>query len=254
MTESTIFYNKTDDPEMSEAFTMAQKTFKYFWRELSWEYRRVVPALDLGCIKVAFAQQLQKEEMPIVEHMWLNEIDFDGDLIYGKLVNKPNQLTNIQMGDKVEVPVSRLSDWIFAIQGKTYGGFTIQLMRSRMAKEELIQHDEAWGLDFGDFNSIEIVYQQSTHPHHLLEHPMSINSGDSLSAFLAEKPYEIDKADANGFTFLHREAIAGNKTSVEMLIQAGAQRDVKTHSGRTAYDFAQLLEWEQIIPLLKLPT
>jgi uncharacterized protein YegJ (DUF2314 family) len=33
-----------------------------------------------------------KDASPIVEHMWINEVDFDGDTIHGKLINDPNEL------------------------------------------------------------------------------------------------------------------------------------------------------------------
>ena len=32
-----IFFAKTDDPGMNEAFEKAKQNFRYFWRELSWE-------------------------------------------------------------------------------------------------------------------------------------------------------------------------------------------------------------------------
>jgi uncharacterized protein YegJ (DUF2314 family) len=50
---------------------------------------------------------------------------------------------------------------------------------------------------------------------------------------------------------VHREAIAGNLTSVEVLLSLGADKTTKTNTGKTALDFARLLEWEHIIPLLE---
>ena len=32
-----------DSPEMRQASASAQRSFKYFWRELSWERRRIIP-------------------------------------------------------------------------------------------------------------------------------------------------------------------------------------------------------------------
>ncbi len=39
MEETKIFYADGENPKMIEAYKRAQETFKYFWRELSWEYR-----------------------------------------------------------------------------------------------------------------------------------------------------------------------------------------------------------------------
>ncbi|MEZ0131787.1 YegJ family protein, partial [Flavobacterium sp. LBUM151] len=89
---------------------------------------------------LAFIQEIEDET--IVEHMWINDINFDGEKIYGILVNDPDELTNVQNGDEVEIPINQISDWLFASQGKTYGGFTIQAMRSEMSETERAEHDE----------------------------------------------------------------------------------------------------------------
>ncbi|MGB1219168.1 MAG: DUF2314 domain-containing protein, partial [Flavobacteriales bacterium] len=41
--DKEIFYAQQDE-KMKEAYIQAQQTFKFFWRELYWEYRRIVPA------------------------------------------------------------------------------------------------------------------------------------------------------------------------------------------------------------------
>lgn len=247
----SIFFAKGDNPKMIAAFQKAQETFQFFWRELSWEYRRIIPALDLACVKVAFSQESKTSDEPIVEHMWINEIHFDGDYIYGILINDPNELTNISNGDAVEIPISQISDWLFSSQGKTYGGFTIQAMRSEMSEKERKEHDKAWGLDFGDYNDILIVYDQKKQPENLIEHPMSKNMRESLIDFLKEHPDELTFKDELGQTLLHKEAIAGNKTSIEVLIQKGANLNETTNNGKTALDFAKQLNWEHLIPLLE---
>ena len=45
MTE-TIFFSQSEDIEMEKASINARKSFKILWRELSWEIRRVIPAID----------------------------------------------------------------------------------------------------------------------------------------------------------------------------------------------------------------
>jgi uncharacterized protein YegJ (DUF2314 family) len=251
MAENKIFYSKSDNAEMLQAFQKAQDTFKYFWRELHWEYRRIVPALDLACVKIAFTESTEDPNDPIVEHMWVNDINFDGVNISGILLNAPNELTNVQNGDEVKVPLEQLSDWLFASQGKTYGGFTIHAMRSEMTAKEMKEHDKAWGLDFGDFDDVQMVYQQKEHPENLVEHPMSRNMRDSLVEFLKENPNEVSDKDDLGFTMLHRETIAGNATSVEILKQHGADVNAKTNNGKTALDFAKALNWEHLIPIFE---
>ena len=267
MVNKEIFLADGDNPKMIEAFKNAQKTFKYFWRELSWEYRRIVPGLTVACVKIAFTQDVDNGQ--IVEHMWINNVQFDGNNVKGVLVNSPNELTNIANGDFVNVPLDQVSDWLFATYGNqkpktglaklfsstpkpvTYGGFTIQVMRSEMTNQARKEHDNAWGLDFGDFNEILLVNEQKEKPENLIEHPMSKNMREKLIEFLKEYPNEINNRDEEGLTLLHKETIAGNLTSIEVLLDNGADKSIKTNQGETALDFAKKMNWEHIIPVLE---
>ena len=138
-----VFYADGEDEAMLKAFEQARKSFRYFWRELYWERLRIVPALSFACVKVAFSQELNGSTE--VEHMWLNDVYFDGERVCGVLVNDPNVLSNVKNGDEVSVPLEQISDWMFAIEGKTYGGFSVQAMRKAMSERERAEHDEAWG-------------------------------------------------------------------------------------------------------------
>lgn len=247
--EQRIFYAEQNE-RMEKAYLRAQESFKYFWRELYWEYRRIVPALDLAIVKVPFEQKSEGFEEALVEHMWINQIDFDGEQIQGILMNTPNQLTNIAEGDKVSVEVSKISDWMFASLGKTYGGFTIQLLRSEMKERARKQHDSAWGLDFGDPAYIQVVVDEKKHPDNLIEHPMSKNMAAKMRAYLKENPSGIKEPDSHGHSPLHREAIAGNKTNIEILLHLGADKTLKTAHGKTPLDFAKKLGWDHVFELL----
>jgi ankyrin repeat protein len=123
-------------------------------------------------------------------------------------------------------------------------------MRADMSDADRAAHDEAWGLNFGDFNDIEIARDQKQHPENLIEHPMSKNMRDKLIDFLKQHPGEITQPDDAGYTLLHREAIAGNLTSIEALLAAGADKNQKTRNGKTALDFARQLDWPHIVAAL----
>lgn len=169
-----VFYADGEDEAMLKAFEQARKSFRYFWRELYWERLRIVPALSFACVKVAFSQELNGSTE--VEHMWVNDVYFDGERVCGVLVNDPNVLSSVKNGDEVAVPLEQISDWMFAIEGKTYGGFSVQAMRKAMSQSERAEHDEAWGLNFGDPDVVLVAYEQQEHPQNLTEHPMSVNT------------------------------------------------------------------------------
>ncbi len=270
MENSPVFFADGADSKMIEAYKKAQETFKYFWREQSWEYRRIIPGLNVSCVKVAFSQEDPHSGNPTVEHMWINEIDFDGDNVKGYLINEPNDLTNIQVGDYVEVSLNEISDWLFAITPtekksklsklfsssadplpKAYGAFTIQKMRADLSDSERKEHDDAWQLDFGDFNDIEVVHEQKEKPENLIEHPMSRNMKEDFVKFLNEYPAELTHVDENGSTLLHRETIAGNLSSVEVILESGGDKNRKNNLGKTALDYARQLNWEHLIPVLE---
>lgn len=258
MEESSTFFSDASDPKMIEAHKKAQETFKYFWREQSWEYRRIIPGLSISCVKAIFSEKNGAGET-IIEHMWLNDIDFDGENVKGYLINEPLDLTQVKAGDYFEIPLHEISDWLFAITPpakkskgllkmfssntnplpKTYGGFTIQKIRSDMSPGERKEHDEAWQLDFGNFNDIEVVYEQKEKPENLIEHPMSKNMKNEFIKFLQQHPDELTQFDGNGLTLLHREAIAGNVSTVKVALEAGADKNLPSKNGKTALDYAR---------------
>ena len=246
------------DSEMEAAGAKARETFKYFWRELSWERRRIVPGLDLACVKVAFAVEQPVDGQPSVEHMWVDDVDFNGRQISGTLVNSPNWINSVSEGDEVKVTLDELVDWMFAIRGKVYGGFTVNVMRSRMSPSDRREHDKAWDLDFGDSTTVCLVYFEPSKSgaHHDQEvaarrdHPMSLNMEASLRQALDNNPEMVNERDERAWTMLHREALAGNRNIVQVLLEYGADPDLTTPEGRTPLDLARALNWDETVEVL----
>ena len=243
-----IYFASNEEDYMQRAFEQARESFRYFWRELYWERHRVVPGLDFAMVKICFLDVVDGEE--VGEHMWINDIDFDGETISGTLVNEPDAVQNVKNGDRVNAKIDEMSDWMFAAGGRAYGGFSVQAMRSRMQKGELKEHDKAWGLDFGDFNDILVVYEQKENPENLIEHPMSKNTHEQVEQYIKEHPSMVTDADEFGYTQLHHEAIAGNLNLVNLLLENGADKNARTKSGKTAAEFAKQMGWEQIVKVL----
>lgn len=233
---SPVFFASSES--LADSAAAARKTFKFFWRELSWEYRRIVPAYDLTVVKVAF------EDRGTVEHMWVTEVGFDGTNVTGTLMNEPNELRNVHEGDQVSASLAnRVSDWMLTSSGRVLGGATIQAMRLGMKERARREHDEAWGLEFGDPTQVALP---PTDDHH----PMALNMAGSLIDFLKKNPREVNEPNAEGWTMLHREALAGNANIVQVLLEQGARRELKTRDGRSALDLAKALSWTQVESIL----
>jgi len=227
---------------MEKTYIKAQKTFKYFWRELSWEKRRIVPSLDLAMVKVAF-----KEDEKNIEYMWIDNIYFDGTYIQGVLINEPNSLTNIKNGDKVTIKLDELCDWIFAINREVYGAFTVNLIRSEMSEEEREEHDKAWGLNFGNPNDIKLVVNGNISE----EHPMSLNMTSSLIKNLKSSNDIIEYRGESKETMLHYEALAGNTSQVKILLEYGIDIDLENINGMKAIDLAKIMQWNNVIKVIE---
>ena len=136
--QSPVFMFDNSDPQMQRAYEAARQSFRYFWRELYWEGRRIVPGLDLACVKAPFSDgenAKPKQDDPAVEQMWMNEVDFDGRHVSGTLLNSPNWLKTVKAGDRARFPLNEISDWMYAISGEVFGAYTVNLMRARMGKQ-----------------------------------------------------------------------------------------------------------------------
>ena len=243
-----IYFVSSDEDYMQRAFEQARESFRYFWRELYWERRRIAPMLDYAMVKICFLDVVNGEE--VGEHMWINDVEFDGETIYGTLVNEPDSVQNVKVGDQISAKFTDMSDWLFAIDGRAYGGFSVQAMRSRMQKDELAEHDVAWGLDFGDFKDILVVFEQKEHPENLIEHPMSKNMRGQVEQYIKAHPSMVADTDELGFTQLHHEALAGNLTIVNLLLENDASKNARTKSGKTAAELAKQIGWSEIAKVL----
>lgn len=241
-----VFMFDNSDTEMQRAYAQARATFRYFWREVAWERKRIVPALDLACVKAPFADgELQGSAgaSPEVEHMWLSDVDFDGVFVSGVLVNVPNWVKSVKQGDSARLPVGKLSDWMYAISGEVYGAYTVNLLRSRLNPRERNEHDAAWGLSFGEPSTIRVV-SESEH------HAMCENMASSLRDNLAQNPSLVSAKGHNGWTLLHQDASAGSMATVKVLLQAGADRNAAADNGMTPVQLARGLGWDNVVELL----
>jgi uncharacterized protein YegJ (DUF2314 family) len=261
---SRVFMFDNSDPEMQRAYENARASFRYFWREVSWERRRIIPALDLACVKAPFCddeQGTRSKDTPEVEHMWLSEIDFDGQVVSGVLLNAPNWLKTVKKGDSARIPLGQINDWMYVISGEVFGAYTVNLLRSRMGRQQRQEHDSAWGLNFGDPGKSRVVPEPNKgggllknwfgkRQTDLQEHPMSEAMASSLKEQLAKDPSLVASKDDRGWAFLHQEALAGNFATVKVLLEAGADPNAVTNHGMTPVQLARSLGWDKVVALL----
>jgi uncharacterized protein YegJ (DUF2314 family) len=256
MTEE-LFLSPSVDSEMDEASINARKSFKIFWRELSWEMRRIVPGHAINAVKRGFPTNKNQESNLSIEHMWVRDIEFDGQLLTGQLLNQPNEMEDLNQGDIVQFHYGEISDWMYLMDGEVYGAFTVNLLRSRMTNQELKQHDDAWRMDFGDPNDIYIAPMLSlsdfllTPSIEVAEHQMSQNMADKSEEGIRGMGQQINDLSIFGMTMLQFESLAGNLAQVKILIKYGADQKIKNVNGQTAKDLAEMFNWIEILAVLK---
>ncbi len=147
--KSGITSVKTEDAAMNEAMEKARKTFPAAWTEIEKDGARVIPALGMVLVKAQFSDHPEQgSKAGDIEHMWVEDFTFDGKEITGTLISRPGELKSVKEGDVVTFPLSRLSDWSYAGDGKVKGAFTVKLLHSRMSAEEKQRHNEATGIDW----------------------------------------------------------------------------------------------------------
>lgn len=239
--ESLVTLHDSDDPDLLKASRGARKSFRYFWKQVSYDFYRVVPALDVACIKLAFTDD-EADPDAQVEHMWVGEIDFDGVSIRGKLLNDPNWLKSVSAGDVVECKVDEIGDWMCVLDGKVYGGYSVQVIRGRMKPSERADYDKAWGYDFPPPEEVLV--------------PPATPEFESVIATLYTEQLEKDAAtaeskDAVGRTPLHHEALYGRAATVRVLLKFGADPDLRCDRGWSPREYAESVGWTEVADLLK---
>jgi uncharacterized protein YegJ (DUF2314 family) len=130
----------SDDPDMNAAIEQARSTLDEFIESL----HSPSPTQVYFSVKAGFPYD------GTLEHIWLDDVSFDGQDFHGVLGNEPIYLDGLHLGDEVTVSTADVSDWMIVDGGRLLGGFTIHVLRSRMSDEERQQFDQDMGLLIGD--------------------------------------------------------------------------------------------------------
>ncbi len=122
-----------EDKEMLEAINSAQSNFQLFVNAIDEDNRRILPVLEDALVKYAFPATKGKVK---VEHMFLSNIKIVEDHLTGVLVSEPMYTNKVKPGQTVEIDPSRVSDWLYVINGVGTGGFTFKVMYSKFSEQE----------------------------------------------------------------------------------------------------------------------
>jgi len=142
--DETVSQISEEDKEMNEAMAKAVSSFNEFKKV----YR---DSKENGndhffSVKIGFPSEMSGKE-----HMWVGDLQLNGDTFTGILDNEPlDKNIGYKYGDTVIVDPQLVSDWLYidAQTGLAHGGYTFKVIRSRMSPEERAAFDEQSGLKF----------------------------------------------------------------------------------------------------------
>lgn len=69
------------------------------------------------------------------EHMWLDNLRYDGRNFSGELMNEPYNMTGYAKGQTMTVAPNKISDWMMKDGKTSRGGYTIAVMRERETQQ-----------------------------------------------------------------------------------------------------------------------
>ena len=115
-----------EDAAMNAAMAKARAGLPAFWAALA----HPAPDTERYSLKVAI------KEGDKVEHFWTSDIERQGDRITAVIANEPDRITNVQMGQRINVPEGDISDWMYMRKGKIVGNQTLRVLLRYMPEDE----------------------------------------------------------------------------------------------------------------------
>lgn len=75
------------------------------------------------------------------EHIWLQVDGISGKTISGRLANEPVNGNEYRMGQKMDVPMAKIEDWMVNQGDAIYGGYTARVALAQMPDNERAKYE-----------------------------------------------------------------------------------------------------------------
>jgi uncharacterized protein YegJ (DUF2314 family) len=116
-----------DDPAMETAISKAQASLPAFWETLA----KPQAGDDRFAVKIKYATGTKTGE-----HIWANDVKRSGANVTATISNTPRDIPNLKKGQRVTVPLDRITDWMFFRNDKIHGAQTLRVLLSRMPPDQ----------------------------------------------------------------------------------------------------------------------
>ena len=116
-----------DDPEMLAAIAKARDTLPEFWT--------VFDKREHG--ESGFAMKVKITDKSGSEHFWATDLERRDGKIMGTINNEPNIVSTVKLGERIVIPESDISDWLYLRGGKMVGNETLKPLLKTMSASEV---------------------------------------------------------------------------------------------------------------------
>jgi len=123
---------------MNKAILEAQKTYNDFLAAL----KNPDSLMDGFSVKMRFDYGASSGE-----HMWLGDLYFKSEKLFGILNNVPVDIKTVKLGDTLEIIQNKISDWMYLKNNKLVGGYTIKVLYSKMSPDEKNEREKQLGFE-----------------------------------------------------------------------------------------------------------
>ncbi len=124
------------DPAMAAAVRKARATLPAFL-EAS---RHPKPGTEAYAVKVGLGPAGRQE------FFWLAPFTVTGDEVTGQLDNTPETIPGYRKGDKVKLPLSRVTDWMYVENGAMQGNYSACALLTHEAPAERAMFERQYGI------------------------------------------------------------------------------------------------------------
>jgi uncharacterized protein YegJ (DUF2314 family) len=128
-----------DDKTMNNAIAKAVASYE--------EFLKVLVKPDSNATEFTVKMKFEYGNEGSGEHMWLNDLHFKQDKLFGVLDSDPLNVTTVKAGDTLEIKKEAVSDWMYVKDFKMVGGYTIKVLFNKMSETEQKEFKDQLGFD-----------------------------------------------------------------------------------------------------------
>lgn len=130
ITRDPVTEIESDDPEMIAAIEQARKTLPEFWKACE----NPAPGTSNFSLKIRIVDPVVPEDE---EYFWITNVSRNETRVAGVIGNEPEIVHTVRYGQRIEVPETDVSDWLFVRNGKMVGNATVRPLMKKMSADEV---------------------------------------------------------------------------------------------------------------------